>query len=156
MPLSSYTIRTDKVRLDANNDFEVRGATLPDIAFLVQERLPDMIAVVAKYQEARDETLADKRPTQQTMGELAVMVARDFPNLALEMISLCIVGETVDAKTREKIATLPIPVQLDAISKIVKLSTEEAGGLGNLLSGLRQRLQDATAGEASPMAPLGA
>lgn len=142
MPLSSHKIATAKVRLSKDNDFDVRAVTFPDLAFIVQTKLPDLIAIVAKYQETREDLT-----NRKNIGELAVMVSRDFPTLAVEIISACVFGEDVDEEMRRKIAALPMPIQLDALTKIAKLTVEEAGGLGNLLSDLRQRMA-AMAGEA--------
>lgn len=154
LPLSTHTIRTDKVRLSKDNDFEVRAVTFPDLAMLVHGRLPDLIAIVSKYQESQASVKRGVPVDRKTMTDLAIMVARDFPTLAMEMISSCVYGETMTDEMRDKIAALPVPIQLDALSKIAKLTVEEAGGLGNLLSDLRQRLQKAGAGEGGPMATL--
>jgi hypothetical protein len=145
LPLRTHTIRTEKVRLTADNDFEVRAITFPDLSFLVQARLPELVAIVAKYQETRAD-ITDRK----NIADLAIMAARDFPSLAVEMISACVYGELVDAEMRQKIGALPFPIQLDALSKIAKLTVEEAGGLGNLIAALRQHMTT-LAGEAGPL-----
>lgn len=142
MPLTTHQIATAKVRLSKDNDFDVRAITFPDLAFLVQHKMSELIAIVAKYQETREDIT-----NRKNMGELFLMVARDFPTLAVEIISACVYGEMVDETLRHKIGALSFPVQLDALTKIGKLTIEEAGGLGNLLTDLRQRLNNA-AGEA--------
>lgn len=150
MPLSTHTIRTEKVRLSKDNDFEVRAITFPDLTFMVTSHLSTLTAIIAKYQEARDDA-AGLVPSRKNMGELAVMIARDFPTFSVEIISACVFGETVDEPLRQKIAALPVPIQLDALSKIAKLTVEEAGGLGNLIADLRQRMTTLT-GEGGPLA----
>lgn len=148
MPLSSHIIRTAKVQLSKDNDFDVRAITFPDLALLVQFKMPELIAIVAKYQDAK----AD--PTdRKNIGELAIMVARDFPSLAVEIISACVVGELVDDTMRLKIAALPMPIQLDALGKIAKMTVEESGGLGNLFADLRRQMTE-LAGEAGSTAPI--
>ena len=151
MPLSTHTIRTEKVRLSKDNDFDVRAVTFPDLAFMVSTRMPDLVAIVAKYQESRDAAQRGEIMSRTNMTDLAIMVSRDFPTLAVEMISACVYGEEVTPEMRRTIAALPMPVQLDALVKISKLTVEEAGGLGNLIAELRQRLNEAMAmGETVP------
>jgi hypothetical protein len=145
LPLTTHTIRTEKVRLNKDNDFEVRAITFPDLSFLVQTRLPDLVAIVAKYQETRNDIT-----NRKNIADLAIMAARDFPSLAVEIISACVYGELVDEPLRQKIAALPFPIQLDALSKIARITVEEAGGLGNLIADLRQRMT-LLAGEVGPL-----
>lgn len=145
MPLSTHTIRTEKVRLTKDNDFAVRAVTFPDLTFMVSTRMPDLIAIVSKYQELKGDITS-----RQNMADLAIMVARDFPGFAVEMISACIYGEDVTPEMRRTVAALPVTTQLDALSKIARLTVEEAGGLGNLMADLRQRMEAMT-GEAGPL-----
>lgn len=146
MSLSAYTIRTGRVPLGKDNEFEVRALTFPDIAAMATTNMPSLIAIVAKYQEAREDVIS-----KQNMGQLATMVAKDFPNLASEIISACIHNEPVTDDIREKVRLLPAPIQMMALLEIARITVEEAGGLGNLMSDFRQRVQDAvTAGQSDP------
>lgn len=143
MPLSAHVLRTERVRLSNDNDFAVRAVTFPDLALLVQDRMPEMIAIVAKYQEGQEEIRLGGRPDVKTIGQIALMACRDFPNLTTEIISSCIHGEVVTPEVREMVSQLSVAVQLDALTKIAKLTVEEAGGLGNLFSDFRETLQAA-------------
>lgn len=137
MPLSAYQPRSEKVALGKDNDFVVRALTFPAVAALVADRATELAAIVAKYQETRKDITSTKN-----IGDLVTMVVRDFPNLATEIVSSCIVGETVDAPLIDKIKLLPFPVQLDALLKIGRLTVEEAGGLGNLIADAQKRLAE--------------
>lgn len=136
MPLSAYEARTARVPLNKGNDFEVRPITFPDLALMASKHMPTLVAIVAKYQESKEDIYSRKNIT-----ELALSVARDFPTFATEIISACIVGETVDDETRRKITLLPAPVQMTALVEIGRLTVEEAGGLGNLMADLRSKFE---------------
>lgn len=140
MPISAYTIRTARVPLGKDNDFEVRALTFPDLTAMVTQNMPAFVAVLSKYQESRGDVFA-----RRNIMELATMVARDFPTLATEIISACVVNEPVNDETRNKIGNMPAPVQMMAIIEISRITAEEAGGLGNLIADFRQRITDAMA-----------
>ena len=140
MPISAYTIRTARVPLGKDNDFEVRALTFPDLTTMVTQNMPAFVAVLSKYQEAREDVFA-----RRNIMELATMVARDFPSLATEIISACVVNEPVTEETRNKIGNMPAPVQMMALIEISRITAEEAGGLGNLIADFRQRITDAMA-----------
>jgi len=135
LPLSTYTIRTAPVRLSKDNEFQVRAVTFPDLAMIVQTRLPEVVAILAKYQESRELGSPVK-----SVSEIAIMAARDFPTMTSEIISLCVHGEIVTEAMRETIQSLPFPIQLQALISIGQLTVEEAGGLGNLLAEFRQNM----------------
>lgn len=150
MPISAYTIRTARVPLGKDNDFEVRALTFPDLTAMVTQNMPAFVAVLSKYQEARGDVFA-----RRNIMELATMVARDFPTLATEIISACVVNEPVTEETRTKIGNMPAPVQMMAIIEIARITAEEAGGLGNLIADFRQRITDAMAAAgASDLNPI--
>ncbi len=140
MPLSAYQPRHATIPLGKNNDFTVRAITFPDLAIMASNHMQSLIAIVAKYQEAKQDVYSTKN-----IGQLALTIARDFPTFATEIISACIVGETVDDAMREKVALLPAPVQMAAMVEIGKLTVEEAGGLGNLMADLRAKIEAALA-----------
>ncbi|WLJ71131.1 hypothetical protein [Sphingomonas phage Carli] len=140
MPISAYQPRHATVPLGKDNDFVVRAITFPDLAIMASNHMPALIAIVAKYQETKADVYSTKN-----IGQLALTIARDFPTFATEIISSCVVGETVTDETKAKIGLLPAPVQMTALIEISKLTVEEAGGLGNLVADLRKRMGEAMA-----------
>ncbi len=148
MPISAYTIRTARVPLGKDNDFEVRALTFPDLTMLITNHMPALVGLLAKYQQAKQDVFA-----KSNIMSLCLDVARDFPTLASEIISLAIVGETVSPETRTKIENFPAPIQMQALVEIARITVEEAGGLGNLMAGFRLRVQGAMA-ETSDLSPI--
>lgn len=143
MPLSTYTIPTATIPLGRENNMVVRGISFPDLTFLMQEHLPVLTAILSKYKDARDDIMS-----RRSIADLALMIARDFPTFATEMISVCITGEDETADRKElatKVAMLGAPVQIMAMVEIARLTTEESGGLKNLMAGLRTKLETAMA-----------
>jgi hypothetical protein len=138
MPLSSYIVPTSSVVV-GKTSFDVRAIAFPDLTSLVQNHMTDLMVIIDKHRETKNDVYAKKN-----ISELVVMVARDFPTLATEIISRCIANEVVTDETRDKIAQLSFPVFIDAMIKIAMLTVEEAGGLKNLIASLRSRLVEAT------------
>jgi hypothetical protein len=146
MPLSTYEIPMASIPLGKNNSFDVRAITFPDLTFMVEKHLPALTAILAKYKEAQEEVYS-----RRSIADFAVMIARDFPSFAVEIISVCISGEdeTADREAlSKKVALLGAPVQINAMLEIARLTVDEAGGLKNLTAGLRTKLQAAMANAA--------
>lgn len=150
MTIAAYTLRTGRVPLGKDNSFEVRALTFPDIAAMISNNRETLVAIIAKYQEAQGDVYS-----RRNISELAFMIARDFPTLSTEIISASVHGEVVTEETKLKIAMFPAPIQMAALIEIVKITVEEAGGLGNLMADFRQRIQEAlAAGESSDSSPI--
>lgn len=120
--------------------FEVRGITLDDMTFLVNQHLDPLTRAIKLYQESRDDILK----TGNLQG-FVMALARDFPDLAAEVISAA--SDSLDEQTRKIAKQLPIATQIHALSEIIRLSLEDAGGLGNLLAEMRARIESAANGE---------
>lgn len=151
MLLKDYVIPRSRITLPgkAGPDgekphFMVRGITLDDMTFLVQQHLGPITRALKLYQESRENVLV----TGNLQGFILTF-ARDFPELAAEVISAA--SDSLDDETRKIAKQLPISVQISALAEITRLTLEDAGGLGNLLAEMRQRLESAaqSAGETS-------
>lgn len=146
MPLSTYKTQKETVKLPTvrgeggkmvENSFEVRGLSFPDVTYLVKEHLGDLIKIVELTQKQK-KSVASKA----AMGEILLIVARDFPALCTETISMCS-GEEDTPEIRQIVRELPFPVQLDALVKIGKLTVLEDTALKNLTASLKDRLAEA-------------
>ena len=118
--------------------FEVRGITLDDMTFLVNQHLGPITRALKLYQESREDILASGN-----LQGFVLTLARDFPDLAAEVISAA--SDSLDDSTRKIAKQLPISVQVRALIEIVRLSLEDAGGLGNLLAEMRARIESVVA-----------
>jgi len=167
MALSDYEVQFDEVplpkrrltleeqkRLDAGEmsqedaaalcrcSFKVRGLALVDITYLVEHHLGDLVKAVDLYHERQQGRMA-----RSTLADFAMILARDLPILTSEIISVA----AEETGQQDKIAKLPALVQINALLIISKLTTEEAGGLKNLLAFVGPILQGAaTVGVGEP------
>lgn len=142
MKLSDYTILREKITLPGKPVdgvkpfFEVRGLCLDDMTFLVQRHLGPITRALKLWQESREDVLRTGN-----VAQFAMTIAKDFPELAAEVISAA--ADELDEGATAKARQLPIAAQIAALAAIARLSVEDAGGLGNLLAEMRQRLESA-------------
>jgi hypothetical protein len=142
MKLAAYTIQREKITLpgkavDGEKPFfEVRGLCLDDMTFLIQRHLGPITRALKLWQESREDIIRTGNISQFVM-----VLAKDFPELAAEVISAA--ADELDDAATTKAGKLPIAAQIAALSAISRLSMEDAGGLGNLLAEMRQRLESA-------------
>jgi hypothetical protein len=116
--------------------FEVRGITLDDMTFLVNQHLEPITRALKLYQESREDILKTGN-----LSGFIMTLARDFPTLAAEVISAA--ADSLDDATREVAKQLPLATQIHALSEITRLTLEDAGGLKNLLAEMQTRIKDA-------------
>lgn len=114
----------EEVDLQRENYFTVRGLTLQDITYLVQNHLGDLVKTFEIYSEQK------RGNAENAIVQMAMIVARDMPTLAVEIISVASDESADGAKVGA--SKLPALIQINALLTIVKLSSEEAGGLKNL------------------------
>ncbi len=132
MSLADFEIATEAVMFRDKEAFRVRGLNVEDMTFLAQNYLGDIRQAIEAYGRNRN------RVVERTgLNEFVLLAAKDFPALAAEMISRAAdeSGET------DKARRLPFMVQLNALRSILALSTEEAGGLKNLIAALAVALE---------------
>jgi len=140
MPLSTYVVPRIVIPLGGDNSMAVRGINLDDFTFLLPNHFEAMSKVVALYQTHTESVFSSRAFT-----DFILAVAKDFPGLLSEVISL----STDEDMAEVRKVKLPMSIQLAALSAILKLTVEEAGGLGNLIGQLR-----AAAGKAMAEAAL--
>ena len=119
-PPSAEIMHGDKVA------FTVRGLSLADLSHIMRAHMPDIQIVVAmwqQYQAAGPD--ADIYPVLTTL-------AADAPVLAAHLIACC----AGDPEAHEFAKQLPIPLQIEALSQIFRLTFEEYGGLEKTLAAL--------------------
>lgn len=106
-------------------NFTVRGLNSEDLTFLSVHYLDDMKNAVAKY-------AGDKEVPANALGAIVVDLAKDFPTLALEIISRA--AEAREPADVEKLRRLSFVTHLRALKEIAFLTAQDAGiDLGNVL-----------------------
>jgi hypothetical protein len=141
MKLAEYTIPRERITLPGKPVdgvkpfFEVRGLCLDDMTYLVQRHLGPITRALKLWQESREDVIRTGN-----LQQFVMTLVKDFPELGAEVISAAAdeLNDGATAKAKE----LPIATQILALTTISRLSMEDAGGLGNLLAEMRQRLED--------------
>lgn len=99
-------------------DFAVRGLSLDDIAYLVGRHGAKMNDLFLEFQKGGAEL------ELESLASFAVPLLKAAPEVAAELIA-CASG---DPKDWHIAATLPVPVQLEALEKLVELTFNVEGG----------------------------
>lgn len=123
MGLKDYQPETEVVKLGKANSFTVRGLSTRDISKLLRAHTQDVEMLFSVYSNLK-KTSTDDAFMNQVIGVLI----GDMPMLTTELLVLCS-DEEHDAASRAAIDCLPMPVQMDALMKIFKLTFEEVGGV---------------------------
>lgn len=118
----------------------VRGLSLDDMGILIVNHLDTMMEVATLYVASKRDVFGSNNAT-----DLMMTVAKGFPDFVSEVIS--IVTDTPELRK----VRLPAGVQLKIMQAALKLTVEDAGGLGNLSAMLSNAVRAAVAnrGEAS-------
>lgn len=143
MPLIAHQTPRIEVPLIGGNSVSVRGFNLDDFAALMPSHFEAISKVAALYAEHKQSVFSSK-----AIGDFIMSSASAFPGLVSEVISIA-----SDEGPEAKGVKLGSSLQISVLTAIVKLTVEEAGGLGNLFGQLRvlgERLRAVQAEVADP------
>lgn len=126
MALRDHVTPRIVVPLLGDNSVAVRGLNLDDLMGLIPTHFEAISKVAALYAEHKQSVFSAK-----PFMDLVISVAKDFPDLIAEVISVA--ADEPDSRD-VKLSTV---LQLSVLTAIVKMTVEEAGGLGNLFGQLR-------------------
>lgn len=128
MSLADYQPARESVQFRGGS-FQVRGLSADDLGVLLKHHLPDLDRLFELYAEGVDERLAVFGTAQY-----AIKLVQDAPGLTAHVIALAADEPEMVDKARQ----LSIPVQVEALKTIVKLTFEEAGGPKNFFEGMKK------------------
>lgn len=127
----------------------VRGVALADVTALVSHHGPALAGLFKDVIKGKDITLSVEGVTALGMDAL-----KTAPELVAELIALA--ADEGDLESIRIAAKLPIPVQVEAVEKIARLTFAMEGGLGKLVETVI-RIAQGTSGAIGelnqPMAP---
>ncbi|AIU37952.1 tail length tape measure protein [Chivirus chi] len=118
MSLSDYTPEIEEITIPARRgkkagSFNVRGLSFHDISKIIRVHYHDLDGLFDLYQKTAGEDL-----TAIATGRFAVSLVSDAPGLVAHVIALAADEEA----ELEKVQTLPLLVQFDALKKIAGLT----------------------------------
>lgn len=137
MPLSAHVTPRITVPLLAGNTVAVRGFNLDDFMALVPTHMEALSKIAALYAQHKDSVFSNR-----AFQDFLLAAARDFPGLVSEVISIAA------DEPESRGVKLSMPLQLAVLTAVMKLTVEEAGGLGNLFAQLRDVGQRVLAAQA--------
>jgi hypothetical protein len=123
MSLKDFIIATEVVAFRGGS-IELRGLALNDVTALIRNHLADLNRLFDMYddEETRASALAEA-------ARFALTLVQESPAVVAKMIALC----SDEPEHEATAARLPIPVQVEAVRKIIELTFEEAGGAKKFL-----------------------
>lgn len=129
MPLADYTPKKEAVAIPGNEGFEVRGISLPDVQLLIDAHEYLISSIVEKVRN-RQELIGSDDPVMvnEAMTDLMSELIRESPLLVGNIISIC----SDEPNTFDQAMKLPITVQLDAMTKIAKLTFTDLASVKKL------------------------
>lgn len=105
----------------------VRGLSLDDVTHLIRHHLDDLDQIIAMYGDGVDTQMASVATAQY-----ALKLVREAPGLVANVIALA----SDEPDHAEKARMLPLPVQVDVLKEVGRLTFEEAGGLKKFVESL--------------------
>lgn len=119
MSLSEYTPERFSISLPRGAAFSVRGVSVEDFSALLRDHMPHIDQMFDLYAKQTKDVFASG-----AAEKLVLMVVKDFPKITAAIISLA----ADEPGTEAKAAKLPLPVQIQALQNIGRLTFEEVGG----------------------------
>jgi hypothetical protein len=135
MTWTDYKIPTVMIDTGDGQERPVRGLSLDDMSQLIVNHLDPMMEITTLYIQSQKDVLA-----VTNMTDLVMVAVRSFPDFISEVIS--VVTDTPELRK----VRLPAGLQIRVIQASLKLTIEDAGGLGNLLAILQNAVRAAVAG----------
>lgn len=132
---TDYRVPVVYVPMGDDKEGPVRGLALEDFSNLIVAHLDTMMEITTLYIQSQKDVLAGTN-----MTDIAIIVARQFPDFVSEVISM--VTDTPELKG----VRMPVGLQMAILSAALKLTIEDAGGLGNLSAMLQSAVKAAVAG----------
>lgn len=129
MPLAEYTPKKEDVTIPGNSGFQVRGISLPDVSLLIDLH-EYLISGIAEKVRNRKDLIAgeDDALANEAMTDLMSELIRESPLLVGHIISIC----SDEPDTYNQAMSLPITVQIDALTKIAGLTFTDMASVKKL------------------------
>lgn len=138
MGLRNIIIHREKVEVDENQSFMVRGITLFDIMQAVGDFGPQMALAFGKVTAREDGNPLTSAEVKGRIRDLA----KEFPDVLAAAIAMA--SDDYSATAMTVVKQLPMSVQLDAIEKVARLSFRSEGEVGKLMESLVRAVAGAT------------
>lgn len=144
MGFGSFIPKTERVEFPGG-EFAVRGLSLEDFTVLLRHHYEPAKAMFDRYvDEAAVEAAAQAFPESVEGAGNMDDVVREALEMAPGMIGDIIARAADETEHPEKARLLPMGVQIDAITKVVRLTLEAEGGLEKMLESVTKLAESLT------------
>lgn len=113
--------------------FSVRGLSLVDVTYLVNNHLPQLEKISDLYEKHQGNIFTD-----EAMKTLVLRLLTDLPKVAAEIIA-CAADEPGEGL---RVTQWPAPTQIEALFAIARLTFEEVGGVKKFIESLSSIMGD--------------
>lgn len=147
MALSDYEIPRTSIRLNEKASVDVRALSLDDVSFLVRIHQEDIEALVSMFQAKVGAKKGNVDPSkvsalvEQAGDKMISSFLQQFPLLAANIIAVASDEPGAWATARK----LPVPVQIDALLAVARLTFEDAEGFKKFVGNVTAAMQSASA-----------
>lgn len=126
MPLMAHKTPRIVVPLLDDNTVAVRGFNLDDFMLMIPNHFEELSKIAVLYAQQKEAVFSNT-----AIQSFIIAIAKDFPGIIMEVISIA--ADEPEAKD----VKLSTGLQMTVLTAIMKLTIEEAGGLGNLFAQFR-------------------
>jgi len=143
MALKNYTIPRLPVVLAEGNEIQVRGLNLDDVSFLAQVHRDDVDRIIATFRS--DVPSLDPEAVETAVRErgnaMIAALLQHFPIVAGNVIAVA----SDEPEQWDVAQKLPVPVQVDALMKIARLTFNDFDGFKKFVGNVLAAVQSAKA-----------
>lgn len=125
MSWADYETPTLEIDLGKSGKGSVRGLNLDDFTLILTKHLDAALMIAETFNAGKANV-----SSAQNYTDVAILVGQSFPGFLSEVISIAADEPSIRGKK------LTAGIQIASIQAILKLTLEEAGGLGNLFATL--------------------
>lgn len=138
MALSDITFDTSIIVVNSKQSFTVRGICADDLQFILSRHPTELQVMINQFMQLASDKLDNDSALAEFLKDFLPTVATSFGPLAQSIIACASddTGEKALAVTKR----LPLPVQIDALFEIFRMTFEEPTGVKKLLAALNSKL----------------
>lgn len=136
MSLSRFKVPTEQVEVSPGESFPVRGLSTRDIGLLAARHHAMLSALFAEVAAGRGEGSLSQGTVEQMLPDLL--------QKAPELVSDIIAVSYGDIEDSQYVSVMPLPVQVDALTKVFRLTFRTEGELKKVIETVIQGLSGTT------------
>lgn len=124
MLFEDFSVPSKIIKSNGRNVIEVRGLSFADLSELVNNHKPDVDKIIDLWKSFDREGLPEE-VGYEMMAQFAFEILHKAPGIITNVISIC-----ADCPEHaDKVARLPLSVQVASIEAIIKLTSDDFGGM---------------------------